>query len=321
MSSITYISIFAKDIDNYIQFKCSMGYSKSTYDNALKRFDRFCAENFPDANSITEDIAIAWSEKRNNESENSRIRRMITLKGFTDYLAATGIETYVFPKGFIGQYRLFHPYLYGQDELARFFRGADTLPVHPVAKNRELIAPVIFRMHLCCGLRPQETLALKRDDVNLANSSIYIADTKVHKDRVVAMSPDLCRLCELYEDKISSRIPERKFYFQRTQEDVPLTALWQERLFAVCAQNAGLHFQKGNKPCVYSFRHNFATLVIKKWFAEGKDIASMLPVLSGYMGHTSLEDTAYYIHLVPEHLTNTGLISWNCIPEVPAYED
>lgn len=46
MSSITYISIFAKDIDNYIQFKCSMGYSKSTYDNALKRFDRFCAENF-----------------------------------------------------------------------------------------------------------------------------------------------------------------------------------------------------------------------------------------------------------------------------------
>ena len=93
MSSITYISIFAKDIDNYIQFKCSMGYSKSTYDNALKRFDRFCAESFPDANSITEDIAIAWSEKRNNESENSRIRRMITLKGFTDYLAATGIET------------------------------------------------------------------------------------------------------------------------------------------------------------------------------------------------------------------------------------
>ena len=60
---------------------------------------------------------------------------------------------------------------------------------------------------------------------------------------------------------------------------------------------------------------------IKKWFAEGKDIASMLPVLSGYMGHTSLEDTAYYIHLVPEHLTDTGLISWNCIPEVPAYED
>ena len=69
MSSITYISIFAKDIDNYIQFKCSMGYSKSTYDNALKRFDRFCAENFPEANSITEDIAIAWSEKRNNESD------------------------------------------------------------------------------------------------------------------------------------------------------------------------------------------------------------------------------------------------------------
>lgn len=47
----------------------------------------------------------------------------------------------------------------------------------------------------------------------------------------------------------------------------------------------------------------------------------MLPYLSEYMGHSSLNATAYYIHLVPEHLTDTGLTTWGCMPEVPDYED
>ena len=47
----------------------------------------------------------------------------------------------------------------------------------------------------------------------------------------------------------------------------------------------------------------------------------MLPKLSTYMGHTSLEDTAYYIHLIPEHLERNHINEWACIPEVPVYED
>ena len=72
-------------------------------------------------------------------------------------------------------------------------------------------------------------------------------------------------------------------------------------------------------PC-YDFR-NFATHVIRKWIAEGKNVSAMLPYLSTYMGHSSLSATAYYIHLVPEHLTETGLTAWGGMPEVPAYEE
>ena len=38
-------------------------------------------------------------------------------------------------------------------------------------------------------------------------------------------------------------------------------------------------------------------------------------------GHTSLEDTAYYVHLVPEHLKGGQLNQWAFIPEVPVYEN
>ena len=58
-----------------------------------------------------------------------------------------------------------------------------------------------------------------------------------------------------------------------------------------------------------------------KWLEEEKDISLMLPYLSEYMGHTELEDTLYYVHLIPERMTSSGLTEWGCIPEVPKYED
>lgn len=61
--------------------------------------------------------------------------------------------------------------------------------------------------------------------------------------------------------------------------------------------------------------------MIRKWIRQGDDIAVMLPYLSTYMGHTSLEDTAYYVHLVPEHLEGGQLNQWAFIPEVPVYEN
>ena len=72
---------------------------------------------------------------------------------------------------------------------------------------------------------------------------------------------------------------------------------------------------------MYDWRHNFATRVIQKWIQQGDDVAVMLPYLSTYMGHTSLEDTAYYVHLVPEHLGKDHMNEWSAIPEVPTYED
>lgn len=53
---------------------------------------------------------------------------------------------------------------------------------------------------------------------------------------------------------------------------------------------------------------------------SGKDLYSVLPYLSAYMGHSSFKETAYYIHLLPERLVKSASIDWdslsNLIPEV-----
>lgn len=321
MSGTGYASNFAAYIEKYIQFKCSIGYSESSYLRRMGQFDRFCAQNFPDAETVSEEVVLAWCRLQGGESENNRTQRMVALKGLLDYLNASGIGAYAILEGWIGKLKPCMPYLYSAAELECFFHGADTLPASPLSKQRHLIAPVVFRMHFCCGLRPQETVALRRRDVDLQAGNLYIADSKAHKDRLVPMSRDLCGLCQKYDSLASRHFPEREFFFQRTGTGRPITAEWQGDLFRACAKHAGMDFPKDGWPRIYDFRHNFATHVIRKWIHEGKDVGAMLPYLSGYMGHSSLKATAYYIHLVPEHLTDTGLTAWGCMPGVPNYED
>ena len=56
-----------------------------------------------------------------------------------------------------------------------------------------------------------------------------------------------------------------------------------------------------------------------RWSSEGKDVHAMLPYLMRYMGHSSLESTYYYIHLIPDYFPKYHDLTFsteNLIPEV-----
>ena len=62
-----------------------------------------------------------------------------------------------------------------------------------------------------------------------------------------------------------------------------------------------------------------------KFHAEwsNKICNAMLPYLMRYMGHSSLESTYYYIHLIPDYFSQYRMLtasSADVIPEVDAYE-
>jgi integrase len=73
------------------------------------------------------------------------------------------------------------------------------------------------------------------------------------------------------------------------------------------------------KPRAYDFRHHFAFTNINRWVKEGINVNGMLPSLMNYMGHSSIQSTFYYIHLIPEffgvYLEKTKALE-NMIPEV-----
>jgi len=58
----------------------------------------------------------------------------------------------------------------------------------------------------------------------------------------------------------------------------------------------------GQQPRPYDFRHHFAYACIERWMKQRKDVAAMLPYLSRYMGHATIESTYYYIHTSPDFM-------------------
>ena len=209
----TYKSKFAKDIEIYINKKVALGFSATSYDRRLHDFDKFCLENYPDENQITEEIVNQWSCLRaGRESENGLHRRMIALKGFLKYKSRYDKDTFVIPEGTIGKDSPFHPYIFTDSEIITFFKAADTLTYKPSLKQNEYTVPVIFRVLFCCGLRPGEVLRIQFDELNLEIGTIYISKTKTHKDRTIVMNEELLSLCNKYNEIIKVYYPERIFF-------------------------------------------------------------------------------------------------------------
>ena len=63
--------------------------------------------------------------------------------------------------------------------------------------------------------------------------------------------------------------------------------------------DAGIpHFTGGPRP--HSLRHGFAVANLRRWAADGADLAVMLPYLACYMGHADLRGTQYYLRLTAD---------------------
>jgi len=313
-------SPFADDIKSYLELRLSLGNQLETFARRLHSFDEFCIKKFSDANLLTKEIAEGWCSLLKDENPNTLNHRITVLRGFAKYLNSVSKPAYIIPNGFSCRYQTFVPHLLQDAELERFFYGADSLPPHKLSPYREYVIPVLFRVLYCCGLRPQEIRWLKRQHVNLNEGTLFIDRSKQNKDRVVAMSEDLIDLCKKYDIIMQTKLPEREYFFQNPNGP-PYTANWIQQQFSKCWKKSGVSFSPGDRPRVYDFRHTYASKLITSWMVEEKNISILLPYLSTFMGHASLEQTAYYIHLIPENLQVSSQANWKCKVEVPDYED
>lgn len=59
------------------------------------------------------------------------------------------------------------------------------------------------------------------------------------------------------------------------------------------------HQGRGKGPRVHDLRHTFAVHCLNKWVDEGRDIYTVLPILSNYLGHSSISATSHYLRLTP----------------------
>jgi len=314
MCNSVFISRFASDLDDFIIYRSNLGYKRTTYECPLKRLDKFLAEDFPNCSILTKDIVLTWIEKLPT-SENARIIRL-----FAEYLINIGKEAFVLKTNFVGTKPRKLPYIFNDDELNRLFLSIDTVALSKSSLIEKSAYPVMFRLIYTCGLRPMEARTLKREHVYENTGEIFIENSKENRDRVVIMSDDMNTYVKQYLSVWELYHGENPYLFP--YHDKHLSKCQVRSFFNICWKNANpnITIDKLPKVRVYDLRHRFATENIMRWTEQNVNISTMLPYLKTYMGHANLNDTAYYVHLMPERISAYTSASWcelsNLIPEV-----
>lgn len=189
------------------------------------------------------------------------------------------------------------PYVFSE-EIRRLFHAIDTQPLSEMS-NRALVDPVLFRVLYATGLRISEALNLQLRDLDPARGTLEVRDGKNRENRIVPITPRLAATLEAY---IAAAHPDpepshRLFHTGDPASPADQSTIY-DRLRRYLADADLPHFPGG--PHIHSLRHGFAVTNLRRWAADGSDLAVMLPYPSACMGHADLRGTQYYLQLTAD---------------------
>jgi integrase len=282
--------------------KRAVGYKYDAEQQVLARFEAFCRCEFPGEDTLTEASVQAWitTARRRGVKPATLQGLAAPIRELARWLGRRGVAVYLLPTAALPRPARYVPHIYTDRELAALFTQTDRCHYCCQVPLRHLVMPVLFRMIYACGLRCSEARLLHVEDVDLDAGILQIRDAKGGKDRQLPVSEPLRARLAGYHTQLAGQ-PARQEWFFPGSAGRPLTLgnvghnfrrfLWQAHIS---------HGGRGHGPRVHDLRHTYAVNNLRLWFAQGHDVGALLPVLQTYMGHSSLADTAYYLHLTAE---------------------
>jgi integrase/recombinase XerD len=282
--------------------KRAVGYKYHTEQQLLARFEAFSRSEFPGLDTLTEASVQAWiSAARRRGVKPATLQGLAApVRELARWLGRRGVAAYLLPRSALPRPMRYVPYIYTDRELAALFAQTDRCCYCSQVPLRHLIMPVLFRTIYACGLRCSEARLLRPGDVDIDAGVLTIRDAKGGKDRQVPVCEALRARLARYDAQVAGQLGPRDWFFPGRCGQ-PLTLGNIERNFRRFLWQARIsHSGRGHGPRMHDLRHTFAVNNLRFWFAQGQDVSALLPVLQAYMGHSSLADTAYYLHLTAE---------------------
>jgi integrase len=252
--------------------------------------------------------------RSSDETPKSHANRCSDIRQFTTFLNLNGFEAHVpvMPKKVQSSFK---PYIFTHDEMSRIFNAADSLKPHSRYNCAE-VYPVLFRMLYGCGLRISEALNLRMRDVDSRAGVLTIKSSKFNKSRLVAMSPSLAEVCSKLSDTIHVFADDDDFFFKNRdgsrRSHKTVADRFRELLWASDIPYRG----KGYGPRLHDVRHSFCCHTLRKMSDSGIDMYCSLPVLSTFIGHSSITATEQYIRLTEEFYPDIAQRTRTSFPSV-----
>lgn len=287
MKPAEFTSAFATKLERYVAFKEDLGDQTSTRRWYLKDFDRTTVEGW-----VTSIISARPGSPRN---------WMSYIRDFGHWLRINGDENaYVLSDQWRARPVRPQPYLLTREEIARFFQATAKAETG-FPWNCQGLA--FFTLMRSCGLRTCEVRRLAADDVDIANGYIDVHWSKGNHSRRLPLTGQVLEILASCDQTLERTFGQSRTMFFVSTTGTQVSASSPCTVFHKIWASAGLpQPSAGKRPTPYAFRHHFAYANIERWMAEGTDVNAMLPYLSRYMGHASLDSTYYYIHTSPDFM-------------------
>lgn len=171
------------------------------------------------------------------------------------------------------------PQILNTDEVKRII-GAVTNP-----KHRCMLMTIYG-----AGLRVNEAVKLRREDIDAERMTLFIRNGKGGKDRYVTLSRKLLARIRRYQDEYGYS----EWLYPNKDHSNHLTVQSIQRVFKRAKQRAGIDKRGG----IHALRHAYATHLLE----SGTDLA----VLRQLMGHKCIRTTANYLHLSQHQMQSQG---------------
>lgn len=283
--------------------KRAVGYNYSAEARVLARFEAFSRSEFPGSDTLLEASVQAWivAARRRGVQPATLQGLAAPVRELARWLGRRGQPAYLLPRAALPRPARYVPYIYTDVELAALFTQTDRCHYCAEVPLRHVVMPVLFRTIYACGLRCSEARLLRVDDVDIDAGVLQIRDAKGGKDRQVPVSDALRGRLADYDTHVAGRPRRWEWFFPGARPGEPLTLGNVYHNFRRFLWQAGIsHGGPGHGPRVHDLRTTFAVNNLRSWFAQGRDVDALLPVLQAYLGHASIADTAYYLHLTAE---------------------
>ena len=185
MSSHGFTSAFAAELEAYLEFKASMGFTGASRIWYLRRFDAYCTQH--DRSVFDQDTVEGWVGVQLERSGRYR-SWMSYIRDFGRWLSMhEATDAYVLSEQWKASIVAPHPYLLARREIELFFAAATQLQVQSPWRWQ---AVAFFTLMHSCGLRTGETRALQTGQVDLNLRSRALAwGRKTSPDSVSWLDP------------------------------------------------------------------------------------------------------------------------------------
>jgi integrase/recombinase XerD len=273
------------------------GYRFKVQERVLRQFADHCGrEGYPDG-SITKEAADGFLYGRHLRSSTVR-RNQLALRQLVKHAQGVGWDTYTPASTTRLRVRHQPPYVLTDDEVRRLFAAIDSQPMSCYS-NKAMVDPVLFRVLYDAGLRVSEALNLTLADVDTRAGTLRIRDSKNGESRTVPITGRLTADLDAYTTAAHPAPEHSDYVFYSRAAGRPINQSTLYLRFRGYLADAGVpHFTGGPHP--HSLRHGFAVANLRRWAADGADLAVMLPYLACYMGHADLRGTQYYLRLTAD---------------------